>query len=226
MTIKDANDLKRADDAYLLDYVAGNLDGAEALVIACHVAMNADLQKRVATLETLAGSLLEECEDSASPSVDCLDKVFGKIEKDYGYSDIQLPRTKVCSVLPQPLTRALNQTIDEVEWKRLSRGIEYAPVLKEVTNAAYLLKVAPKTEIASHKHTKTELTLLLQGGLKDDGIDFYRGDLATAYAGEEFTHTPMTLGEQECICLVTNLDSIRLESLIGRTMQSFMRVFR
>ncbi|MHB8877210.1 MAG: cupin domain-containing protein [Myxococcaceae bacterium] len=69
---------------------------------------------------------------------------------------------------------------------------------------ARMLRAAPGTKVALHRHHGGEHTLVLQGGLRDSsGRELHRGDTLFQPGGPE--HSVEALPGEECICCVVTL---------------------
>lgn len=231
MNRSKAEKTKKINDAYLLDYAAGNLDAAESLLVACYLDLNPTERHRLSSIESLCGALLSECHPSQTDSSldQCWDNILEHIAKDEPsppQSETPCFYTTPCTVFPPHLQRYIGKDIHSVSWVKLTKNIHYLPLIEEGENKAYLIKAPPQNKIASHSHRKTEITLLLQGHLHDKGQEYTRGDLVIFYPESSETHNPQTSGQEECICLITNLDTIRLNNPIWRIFQFLTKLLR
>jgi putative transcriptional regulator len=67
-----------------------------------------------------------------------------------------------------------------------------------------------------------ELTLVLQGAFRDEAQRFARGDIEIATEADE--HTPVAIGDEDCICLAVTDAPLRFNAMIPRLLQPLFRI--
>ena len=85
-----------------------------------------------------------------------------------------------------------------------------------------MLKSGPGTKMLQHTHTGVEMTCVLSGAFRQDGSRYGPGDFDLG--DETINHQPIVEGGQDCICLVAMQGELRLNGLLGRIMQPFVRL--
>ena len=63
-----------------------------------------------------------------------------------------------------------------------------------------LVRAEPGTRVPAHGHAGPEATLVLEGGLRDGGRTYRRGDIA--FCDETVEHSPEVAGSEACLYLV------------------------
>ena len=73
-----------------------------------------------------------------------------------------------------------------------------------------------------HTHTGNEITCVLSGAFREDGSHYGPGDFDLG--DETIDHQLIVETGQDCLCLVAMQGELRLNGLIGRIMQPFIRL--
>ena len=109
-------------------------------------------------------------------------------------------------------------------WRWIGPGIHrrMIDVPSESGTRVFLLKAAPGMTMPGHRHVGTELTLVLTGAFVHQGGRFAVGDIDDADASME--HDPVIDPGEDCICLVAMQGHLRLNSLLGRLIEPFVRL--
>jgi putative transcriptional regulator len=211
-----------------MDYAAGTLPEAQALVVATHLALCPPCRAEVRRLESLGGALI----DDAAPeplAPGALDAVLAGLDTPAPVAPAAVPspvtRTSGTAepILPQPLRDYMGGDADSLRWRWGGPGIKQVklrlgPARRDEVK---LLRVRPGGAIATHSHRGTEMTLVLQGGFTDTTGQFLRGDAVVR--GPEDLHRPVADADGECLCL-TVMDALpRFSGLFGRLMDLFTR---
>ncbi|MBI1775246.1 MAG: cupin domain-containing protein [Proteobacteria bacterium] len=205
----------------LVEYAAGALPEAEALVVATHLALCPACRAEVAGYEEVGGALLDRLEP-APVDADALDRLLGCLDESQPAAK-PLPIPSRPPVLPEPLRSYLGCDLGQVAWRRLARGIEeYELPLADATGSrTVLLRVKSGRALPWHTHEGQELTLVLAGGFTDGDEHFRRGDVD--WADPTVNHRPLADPGEDCICLATTHGRLRLTGLIGRMANLFIR---
>jgi putative transcriptional regulator len=207
-------------EEFLLQYASGAATEPFALVVAAHLATCGACRAAVAQAEAIGGALLEDLDPEAA-SAGSLDSDVAKIlERAARQPEIERPAPSSSPASPlQPYVGDL----DSVAWRSLGPGIQHCVLAKDRFGAvARLLRIAPGRSVFEHSHTGNEMTLVLQGSYRAGGAQFRPGDVECADAAT--THRPVADGEAACICLAVTDAPLRFRNLLGRVMQTFIRI--
>jgi len=196
------------DDSLLLEYAAGSLGEAKALLVATHLALCPACRNAVRSGEA-AGAVLA-FSDSEAEAAGVPPDVSGEaIER--GPSAVMSP---ALLGLPEPLRGYLGVPVSELVWTTVGLGMK-AYVLPEFRGrmSVRMLAVPPGRRMPRHTHEGEELTLVLQGGFRDAASAYGRGDVATA--GPHVDHQPHADAGETCICLAVEDAPLRFTGWMG-----------
>ncbi|WP_448204291.1 ChrR family anti-sigma-E factor [Azospirillum sp. sgz302134] len=188
----------------LLDYAAGSLREVPALLIASHLPYCPDCRRKVAELEACGGALLDEL--PAEPlSEGLLDAVMARLpeaqETAAGVPASKASPTMARGLLPGPLGRAVGDDPDRIEWVRVVPGIHLSAwAIGAGTASACLLRMASGHRVPAHRHTDSEMLLVLKGGFSDETGQYRVGDVACYEAHSP--HHAVADRDGECLCLL------------------------
>ena len=209
-------------DEYLVEYAAGSLPEAEALVVASHLAMCGECRARVETFESVGAVLLE---DGAAEAVsnDAFDKVMEMIS---GPEEEETPRRmefdrSTLRLIPPPLRDYLNADLSDLDWKRAGRGIQEARLKQDGDIRISLLRIRPEQKIPAHTHGGEEFTLILDGGYTDGDAHYGQGDVS--HLDGSVDHAPVADPDRPCLCLTVRMGPARLTGRVGRMLNPFIR---
>lgn len=188
-------------EATLLDYAAGTLPQALAIVAATHLSCCAACRETLAALEATAGVMLEEI-DPIAVGDDALAQLLARVD-----SPVPAAPPVLHPDLPPPLNR-----VPMGRWWPIGIGVRWRP-LKTVGRAwAGLILAQPGRTLPSHGHAGQELTCVLSGAFADASGEYRQGDLADP----DFDHdqAPAVLGSEPCLCVLGS-EGMRLHGFLG-----------
>jgi putative transcriptional regulator len=206
-------------DEALAAFASGTLDEARAVIVATHISLCAQCRNAVFTFECVGGALLED----AAP----VDMSAGALGRAMARLDDTAPIEAPCQhpdpndedVLPAPLKRYAMG-----EWRRIGGRVQLRPLDVPSSDGVrvFLLKAAPGTQLPRHRHVGTEWTCVFQGAFRHELGRYGEGDFDEA--DETMEHHPVVEDDMPCICVVALQGGIKLQSLIGRLVQPFIRI--
>jgi putative transcriptional regulator len=206
-------------DTTLAAFASGTLDEARAVVVATHISLCAQCRNGVLAFECVGGALLEGAAP-AEMSVGALERVMARldsatpVEAAVGHQDSDEE-----DILPAPLKQYAMGP-----WRRIGSRVQLRPI--EVPSQdgvrVFLLKGAPGTRLPRHRHIGTEWTCVFQGAFRHELGRYGEGDFDEA--DETVEHHPVVEDGAPCICVVALQGGIKLQSLIGRLVQPFIRI--
>lgn len=206
-------------DQLLMAYAAGSLPEAFNLVVATHVSLCDACRAHLSALEAVGGALIED-QGEAAMGTTALDAALARLD--------QLPQATIraplsaAGIFPAPLADYVGGDLSAVKWRPIGRGVRQAilPTGRDAT--VRLLYIPAGMAVPDHGHRGTELTLVLQGAFADANAKFARGDLEIADEATE--HTPVAIGDVDCICLAATDAPLRFSGLLPRLAQPFFRI--
>jgi putative transcriptional regulator len=101
------------------------------------------------------------------------------------------------------------------------RGVEMAELGVGDAEHTRLLRIAPGTAIPRHTHGGSEVTLILDGGYRDCGENYARGDVQVADPSVD--HAPVADEDGPCLCLAVTDARLRLTGPVGRLINPFVK---
>jgi putative transcriptional regulator len=205
----------------LVDFAAGSLAEAPALIVSSHIALCAECRAQVARFEEVGGALLEEIavEQVTEGAFERVLALVDAVEKAPLPAPAPAPaQSELASVLPFPLRRYVDAS---ARWRRAGLGVEeIALKLGEGPHQASLLRIKGGRAMAKHRHAGLEFTLVLQGAFTDRGAHYGPGDLCLAAEPE---HAPLADASQDCICLAVIDGPLVLTGPLGRLLNPWLR---
>lgn len=206
-------------DSILLAYSTGQLPEAFDLVVAAHVSLSDDSRARLEAFDTIGGAVLEGI-DGAAVGEDALSATLARAM--CAEPGTVAPRRSVDPVLPGPVGDYIGGGLEDVRWRGIGMGVRQSILHQEDGASVRLMSIPPGAQIPDHGHRGMEMTLVLQGGFRDEFGEFWRGDVEVA--DEEMEHTPTVIGNVDCICLVATDSRLRFNGLLPRLAQHFLRI--
>ncbi len=186
-------------DELLIAHAAGHLTEAVALVVASHLCLCRESRRRYRIYEILGGLLLEELppEELAPERRARVMAALGEDPPTAGGTGIR----RCENPLPAPLAPYLPASLSAAEWRR-SGPLAELPLsfARSRRGRLCLLRLDPGATVPPHSHVGIELTLVLEGRLRDGDRVLEAGDLAIADPAIE--HAPRAGEPQGCLCLL------------------------
>jgi len=217
----------------LLDYAAGALGEAEALVVATHLALCPACRAEVAAMEAVGGALLETIPagpETAAGLDDVLARVLARLDEPERPAPVPAAARAIAAeaggpLLPEPLRSYVGGDLGGISWTPVMRGLDERPLDLDRRGAdaakVRMLRIHPATAMPQHTHRGREMTLVLAGGFRDATGHYLRGDLALTDAS--VNHTPVADEDGACVCLVLTEAPVRLTGVLGRLFNPFVR---
>ena len=202
----------------LAHFAAGRLEQAEHIVIAAHTAVCERCRMFVTAFESIGGDSLAQSEPAPLASGAFAD-VMARLDRGEFPAERQEVSQRADIGLPSVLR---NYTIGQVRW--VAPGVSMQPIAMRGPGRAraFLLRSAPGTRMLEHTHTETELTCVLQGSFDHEGGHFGPGDFDLG--DPTVAHRPVVGTEGACICLVALTGRLRINGLLGRIIDPFIRL--
>ena len=193
------------DDALLLAYAAGGLDGAMSLILATHLAFCARCRGLVARQEEIGGILLEglapvPLEDGA------LGRTLARLDEP-----VEAPASQPSNDnTPAPLRAVLGRDLSQLRWRKMGPSLSYVNLHRRGPVRVRLLRGTPGADAGHHTHRGMEYTLVLRGGYTDITGSYEPGDFQTASA--DLRHNPVVDPEEDCINLSVTTGPLSFDS--------------
>lgn len=214
------------DSEALLDYAAGSLDEANAVLVATHLALCPPCRAEVGRLEAVGGALTAAIEP-VPMCADALAQVLARLDEPEVAAASPLPAAvaydEETRLIPAPLRDYLGGNLSDLPWKWRGPAIRELPLsIGHGPARATLIRVRPGAAIPSHTHAGIEATLVLRGAYVDATGRFGRGDVETA--SSDLDHRPVATPDGECICFSVIEGPLSLTGPIGRLLNPFLKI--
>jgi putative transcriptional regulator len=191
----------------MVDYAAGGLEPAAALVVETHLALRPDRVEDALAADVLGGLLLEGLEPVAIASA--------PLARGGAFEEPPLDRALVAA---RARIRMAADGGGALSWQKRFPGWGEHPL---PVSGASLIRIGSGRAMPRHGHYGQELTLVLFGAFEDENGRYEAGDLIVADAHTE--HRPRVAGRSDCICLAAVEGGYRLpwwanvaQKLVGR----------
>jgi putative transcriptional regulator len=180
--------------AMMVDYAAGGLAPAAALVVETHLALRPDRAEDALAADALGGLLLEAMAPTPMASAP-LPSGFAQLEPrlDRALSDC---RARI---------RMAAEGGEGLAWRRRFPG--WGEHVLPVAGAS-LVRIGAGKGMPRHGHGGQELTLVLYGAFEDEFGRYEAGDMLVADG--QIEHRPRVSGRRDCICLTAVEGGYRL----------------
>ncbi len=199
--LQDSASGRCLDDDTLWSYLQGELDPAEALLVATHYHLSPHARQRLDLLNSCAAAILD---DVVPVAMKCCPVEFLNKKCKGQQVKKELPIVQcMTSSVPKPLRPYVDKDFATLKWQAFMEGIEsYALNVEGAKAQIMLMRVRGDTQLFEHSHTGDELGLILSGSIIDCDVQYSVGDVIVHRPSEEgdATHAPYVV--QDCICLV------------------------
>lgn len=196
-------------DDYLLGFVQGTLDPAEALLVATQCHISPEAVSRAKILASCAAASFEKAEPK---TMRCSAQAFFEEKCTSPCEEKTTVKEKRCAV-PKPLQPYVGETYKDIKWEKLFSGIvqKYLHVDGSNLNAS-LIKMDKGASAPVHTHKGDAVVLVLCGSFADQGNVYHKGDVIFYNASPEDFHAP--LAKEECICFAVLHSPIKIRNLL------------
>ena len=208
------------DLSTLLNYGAGSLPDALAMVVTCHLDQCEACRKTVADAEQIGMEVLKDAPLDVM-SQDARNNILAML--DDHIVDVQPDKSEPVEEgdIPTPLRPLIGQWFTDLKWSRLAPGLKQF-VLPASDGKLRLLDISPGAVMPVHGHSGSELTLVLKGSYSDELGRFRAGDVADV--DPDVSHQPVADTHEGCICLIATDAPLRFKGLVPRLLQPFFQL--
>ena len=209
------------DDSMLAAFAAGTLDLGQHIAVATHLVSCPQCRGWVRSMEQIGGAVLMSL-PPAPLSSGALARVEARLNEPCGPVKIETAAA-VSEVAIAGLPKFVRRYPFR-DWQWIAPRVHLRPLaLPESSNTrVFLLRSGPGTKMLEHSHTGTEMTCVLSGAFSHDGGHFGPGDFDLG--DEAVDHRVVVDAGEDCICLVAMQGELRLNGLLGRLVQPFVRL--
>ncbi len=209
-------------DSMLAAFAAGTLDHGRHVAIATHLVSCPQCRAFMRSMEQVGGAVLASLPPAAM-STGALAAIEARLKEPVRPAAVAITPT-----VPETEVPGLPKFVRRYRfgnWKWIAPSVHLRPIAlpyDESDTRVFLLKSGPGTKMLQHTHTGVELTCVLSGAFRQDGGRYGPGDFDLG--DETINHQPIVEAGQDCICLVAIQGELRLNGLLGRIVQPFVRL--
>jgi putative transcriptional regulator len=210
------------DDALLAAFTAGTLDHGQHIAIATHLVSCPHCRAFMRTMERVGGEVLSGLAPAAM-SAGALAAVEARLNEPAPAP--VLP--SAASAVAEREIRGLPSFVRHYRfgsWKWIAPAVHLRPIVLPYPSETrvFLLRSGPGTRMLPHSHTGLEMTCVLSGAFRQDGGHYGPGDFDMG--DDSIEHRPVVEDGEDCTCLVAMRGELRLNGLLGRLVQPFVRL--
>jgi putative transcriptional regulator len=208
-------------DALLAAFAAGTLDHGQHVAIATHLVSCPQCRAFAREVEHAGGMLLADSPPTPM-SDNALERMEARLDEPAAPA-APAPGAAVSAAEIPGLPRFV-RGYRFGNWQWIAPSLHLRPIVmpQPSETRVFLLRAGPGTKLLRHTHTGIEMTCILTGAFSHDGGRFQPGDFDLG--DEAVDHQPVVEASEECICLVAMQGQLRLNGLLGRMMQPFVRL--
>ncbi|MCO1336039.1 ChrR family anti-sigma-E factor [Microbulbifer sp. OS29] len=190
------------DKNMLLEYTVGSLPEGPNLIVAAHVQMCTECRAQYHTMNTLGGSILENCTEQ-SLKENAFEQLMGRIDQSPApKGNTAADRPKISEPLlndAPPVVHKLLAKNPPIKWKSITPALKMCRLSTgQDKYEVSFHRLSCGGKVAEHDHRGAELTLVLYGRFSDSNGVYGRGDFLLREPGE--VHRPTVTEDQECLC--------------------------
>jgi putative transcriptional regulator len=207
------------DEGLLAAFAAGRLDLGQHVAIATHLVSCTNCSSFIRWMEHVGGAVLMALPPSAMAG-----DAFARVEARLNDPPNAATTTVVTADINIGRLPKFVRRYQFGDWRWIAPRVYLRPIELPRPSATkvFLLKAGPKTAILHHSHTGIEMTCVLSGAFRHDGGHFDPGNFDIA--DDTVDHEPVVDDGGDCICLVAIQGGLRLNGVIGRLFQPFLRL--
>ncbi|MBX9773973.1 MAG: ChrR family anti-sigma-E factor [Xanthobacteraceae bacterium] len=209
------------DDSMLIAFAAGTLDLGQHAAIATHLAACPRCRRLASAMEHVGGAVLENL-PPAPMAGNALERVMARLPEIDRAAEREPSPEMAAAEIPGLPKFIRKYPIGEWQWVAPRVHLRRITLPEPSRTRVFLLRSGPGTKMLQHSHTGIEMTCVLSGAFKHEGGHFGPGDFDLGDATVD--HQPMVDDGEDCVCLVAMQGDLRLNGILGRVMQPFVRL--
>ncbi|MDA0630240.1 MAG: ChrR family anti-sigma-E factor [Proteobacteria bacterium] len=204
---------------FLMEHAAGTLPVAQAACISAHMNYCDRCRRAHDQMQNIGGVMLERLQPvPVAESV--LEAVLARLNDP---EPLRHQTSKAAVALPALLSRIINGDFSQLVWKRITRSLSISYLSTGDSNYEFALyRIAAGGRIPEHRHSGSEMTLVLEGGFSDSKGSYHPGDFIYRVADEK--HAPVALDGEDCICLAVLDAPLRFTGWNYRWLNPFLQL--
>jgi putative transcriptional regulator len=222
------------DKNILTEFAAGCLDSAQAIAVSTHLHYCSHCRNEVHKLEQVGAALFSTSINDGVAKQDvelssANDSAFASLMQTIDDQDAMpsvenaalasTPLAKKYDLLPKVIKKMM---IDNpIKWRTVTRNLSSANLVAgQDKHAVSLQKIRSGGRVPEHKHTASEITVVLKGSFSDEDNVYQQGDFLLKNAGER--HQPLASNNGDCLCLSVEQAPVKLTGFFMRWLNPFI----
>ena len=208
-------------------YSAGNTHPALALAVAAHCSMCSLCRQRLAQLNEIGGTLLEnvapvELSDNGWQALQARLQQPEVLQRQQEKAESMVEVTH--SKLPAPLSKLMPQGLPK-KFTRIGWSLRQA-TLKTMSDGTVIAlhHISAGGTTPRHTHEGQEVTLVLEGSFSDENGLYQPGDFLLV--DEHTDHRPTASKNEDCLCFTVQLAPLKLTGPIGKWFNPIIRALQ
>lgn len=198
----------------LIDYAAGALSPAEALVIDVHLEFCADCRQAARTALDAGGALLDAIEPMALPPAS-FQRVLQAIDGESVSIDSVIRSAPTFAVKWPAALRGRLASTGHAPWRKMPAGFRALRIpFEDQSSRVWVVSAPGGRGPLAHAHVADEWTVVLEGGFTDETGTYAAGDFAHMGVGEQ--HRMIAEEGEGCVCLLLVREKPRYVTLMGK----------
>jgi putative transcriptional regulator len=208
-------------DGLLAGYAAGSLPRPFQALVGAHLELSPRYRGFVSDLESIKGSDLSAAEPiELRRHGAMLSAILDAPRGGDAVASAGQAASPGVSVLPVALRTYIGRDLSDIRWRFRLPGVKEYVIENRDGVSASMLWVSAGRRMPQHTHDGLEATLLLQGGFRDEGAHYRRGDVAI---GEhDVDHQPVADADEDCLCFAVNEGDTHLTGTVGRMLRGLI----
>jgi putative transcriptional regulator len=209
-------------DELLASFAAGVLDLGQHVAMATHLVGCRQCRTMMRAMEHVGGTML-----ASLPPTEMSAEAFAAVGAKLG--DVMIaaatpPAPRGAERADVPGLPGFVRNYLAGSWKWIAPKVHLRPIqLPEGSETrVFLLRSRPGTKMIEHTHTGFEMTCVLSGSFDHAGGHFGAGDFDLGDGAVD--HEIMIDSAEDCICLIAMQGGLKLNGMIGRLLQPFIRM--
>jgi putative transcriptional regulator len=206
----------------LTEHAAGSLSLAQSACISAHLNYCDVCARTVSQLQGIGSALFERL-DPVPVGDALLDRVLARLDEEEPLRYEAPVDGDGQDATPAFLRRLMAGDFSDLSWKQITDALRTTQIRTGDRGFEFsLLHIRAGGEIPTHEHRGSEMTLVLQGGFKDDSGSYSRGDFLFRHGAG--SHSPRAFADEDCICLAVLDAPLRFTGWKYRWMNPFLRL--
>ena len=209
-------------DELLIDYAAGAVSDAEALMLDIHLGACAQCRRTARAAQVIGGALLESITPARLPRT-LFDRTLQAIDAMAPSENrpAALPPS-FAAAWPAPLRNRLSAG-PVPAWRRLPAGFRSLRIpMADEFSRLWVMQAPGGRGPLRHSHAADEWTVVLEGGFTDETGTYAVGDFGYMAKGE--AHKMVAEPGEGCVCLLLMRAEPRYLTLMGKLLAPLLKL--